>query len=50
MKLAILFWRHPLSFFLFVVLGGGLLFLGVVVDLHALVSFREQESVAPKQG
>jgi len=50
LELASMFWRHPLSFFLFVVLGGALLFLGIVVYLHALVSFREQESAAPKPG
>ena len=50
LELVSLFWRHPLSFLLFVFLGGGPLGTGVVLYLYALVSVREQESEAPVKG
>jgi len=35
-----LLWNHPLSFVMFIAIGGLLLFLGIVVYLAALVSPR----------
>src|SRR3954471_20686510 len=45
-ELGSLFWHRPLSFFLFLLVGGGFLVLGVAVYLYALVSVREEDPSA----
>lgn len=37
-ELATLYWAHPTAFLLFLLLGGSLMFFGIVVYLYSLVA------------
>ena len=43
-QLASLFWNHPLSFLLFVLVGSAILVAGILVYLFAIVSIPEKST------
>jgi uncharacterized membrane protein len=52
-QLASLFWNHPLSFLLFVLVGSAIVIAGIIIYLFAIVSIPEKNArneVTPTAG